>query len=140
VTTTAPHLVEPPNGEDLAKFLLARLAEDEAVAHVLVDSGLGAWLAKEEPRGAVTVYNENWRRIGVLDGQEPLPVMRHLLNNAPHYVGVDCRAKRAVVEMWVNARNRGDDEQEETLLPVLIQLAARYHQHEDFRTKAWRLW
>ncbi len=66
-------------------------------------------------------------------------VMRHLQENAPYYVGVDCRAERAVVEMWLAAHARGDVGPEETLLPVLPQLAARYHQHEDFRQRSWRL-
>jgi hypothetical protein len=45
-----------------------------------------------------------------------------------------------VVEMWLAAHDRGVAAQEETLLPVLLQLAARYHQHEDFRQRSWRLW
>jgi hypothetical protein len=141
VTTTAPHLVEPPNGEELAKFLLARLAEDEVAARTAQgDAKSGGWIGKEETSGTITIYSGRSRRIGVLDGLDPKAIVMHLLENAPYYVGVDCRAKRAVVEMWLAARDRGDVGQRETLLPVLLQLAARYHQHEDFQQRSWRLW
>jgi hypothetical protein len=140
VTMTAPHLVEPPNGEELATFLLARLGEDEAIAQAAQRDAETVWIGKEDTTGTITICTGRSRRIGVLDGSDPKVVMRHLLENAPYYVGVDCRAKRAVVEMWLAAHDRGDAAQEETLLPVLLQLAARYHQHEDFRQRSWRLW
>ena len=140
MTTTAPHLVEPPNGEELAKFLLARLAEDQAAATAARGMAEAAgWIGDEEtPGGAITLYTGRSRRIGVLDGSDARAILWHLLRNTPHFVGVDCRAKRAVVEMWLAARERGDVSQEETLLPVLLQLAARYHQHEDFQQGSWR--
>lgn len=49
---------------------------------------------------------------------------------------MSCEA--AVVELWLAAHDRGDVGQEETLLPVLLPLAARYHPHEDFRQRSWR--
>jgi hypothetical protein len=134
-------LVDPPSGDELAKFLLARLDEDEAAAQrAQGDAESGAWIGIEETPGTITLYSWRRRRIGVLDGPDPKAVIGHLLHHAPYFVGVDCRARRAVVEMWLAARARGDVGLEETLVPVLLQLAARYHQHEDFQTRAWRLW
>jgi hypothetical protein len=140
VPPAAPPPIEPPNAEELATFLLARLAEDEAEAQAAQGNARSAaWIGKEETPGTITMYTEGWRRIGVLEGSDSKAVMRHLLGNAPYYVGVDCRARRAVVEMWLAARARGDAAHQETLFPVLLQLAARYHQHEDFHQQAWRL-
>jgi hypothetical protein len=141
VETIAPHLVKPPNGDELAQFLLARLGEDEAAAQAaLRTTASGVWVGKELVPGTITIYDRRGRRIGVLNGSHPEPVISHLLEkNAPYYVSVDTGAKRAVVEMWLAARDQDDVVQEETLLPVLLQLAARYHQHADFQHRSWRV-
>ena len=159
VTTTAPHKVQPPDGEELAQFLLDRLTEHETYAQRAADAaGAGGWLGHADSPDTITLYANattappfddgddsaggdtaatgRWplgRRLAHLDGADPRAITRHVIENAPYFVGVDCRATRAIVHLWLTARDRGDTDQTDTLLPVLLQLAARYHQHEDFR-------
>lgn len=125
--------------DDLAEFLLARIAEDEKMAHALK----GARFSAYHERG-----DEGWSRIEAENGDSVALVAdesfaRHCARWDPARVLVECEAKRQVVKQYQRfvASDVGMlvkvaicDQLEE----VLCLLAHPYADHPGFRPE-WRL-
>jgi len=122
----------------ITEFLLARIAEDEAVAKRVGnakmyrdDLGRG-WI--EGPLG----------HVAITDGRRDIPVaeaalLDHLGHNMPGRVLAECEAKRRIVELsW---HHLGEDDygwgMEEAKRQVLVLLALPYADHPDYREE-WR--
>lgn len=133
---------------NIKKFLLARIAEDEAAARA---ASPGPWVyTTVESVGGGTLYDQT-RVIGSLDYEQPDEhdgrIVRHLLkreadaNGAhiarhdPARVLAECEAKRRIIEQvrdveWTSSYAVRDF--------VLEHLALPYADHPDF-DPAWRL-
>jgi hypothetical protein len=82
----------------LVEFLLARIAEDEAVARAAVTDGEAGWEASEEEFGTFHVGHRSekvWRWPYL--GEEKA---RHIARHDPARVLAECDAKRKVVEAY----------------------------------------
>src|SRR4051812_11315532 len=103
MTTTAPHPVEPPDGAELAQFLLTRLSEDQEAAETACKAqefaGSGMWMGTDGPQGTIilqTMRGMGGSHIGVLDGLHPERAIGYLVENSPYFGLVDARAKQAI--------------------------------------------
>lgn len=116
---------------DLSAFLLARAAEDEAVALALVD---------ELPGGAGLDWRAQDRRLyigGSLSLFDSKPVMiAHIARHEPARVLAHCAAIRAVVEV---VRRQVEEDDPYIPLPgeVLRALATIWRDHPDYRPEEW---
>lgn len=107
--------------QTLAEFILARVGEDEAVASGVVgDRVFGA----DEPIGT---------------GDDPWPSERAFAERlTPARVLAQCKAYRAIVEMFPDAGHNGDG-WNEAGIDVLLNLAAIWSDHADYRAGEWAL-
>ncbi len=147
---------------DLTEFLLARVAEDEAVAlDAAAITGLG-WRQSTsdvdgEPRGGVEVALDEWGMTDTVVYDECRPSVEeaaHIAHWDPARVLAECEAKRKVVELHTegvdydqegNRFSTGCNEcGGDTYMtvvpwpcPTLRYLAQPYADHPDFREE-WR--
>ena len=114
---------------DLATFLLARIAEDEAVARAASEFGNSSWQPGEAHR---------WK----LNDQDDLPMTEaesaHIARHDPARVLAECAAKRALVER--DARQvsyvfagPGEPPTREEGTDTLRLLALPYADHPDYQ-------
>lgn len=150
----------------LAEFLLARISEDEAVAHFAAGAPRprGGWgFAGEmvgdrwETRGGGMLYvvgEENGADAGLWDDEgcdymAPAPAVgAHIARHDPTRVLAECGAKRRIVAVHRYSQDGGhccaepDDPFGEKMYwhdpcPTLAALATIYADHEDYREE-WR--
>jgi hypothetical protein len=115
--------------ETLAAFLLARIAEDEAVARAARDDSAREAVSLRPIEGGQTAA--------------ALSVMEHLTRFNPARVLAECEAKRRIVELcapgdwsaphWRSYGEPGEDDRGD----VLALIALPYVDHPDYR-EAWR--
>ena len=133
---------------DLTDFLLARIAEDEAVAR---EASPGGWSYGTVDSVAGGSLYDKTRMIGDLHYEQPTDhdgsIVRHLLSpeadangahiarHNPARVLAECAAKRAIVERWLHLIEHGDAGSFEW---VAKALAWAYRDHTDF-DPAWRV-
>lgn len=117
---------------DLASFLLARIAEDEAVARAATPSpwvpDSQGWKDSDDDWIIVAPYHD----LDVSDEDA-----KHVTRWHPARVLAECEAKRRIVEQYVDAVNRGKWATCSALEKVLPVLALPYADHPDY-DEAWR--
>lgn len=128
--------------DDLAGFMLARIAEDEEVAR----GAAGVpWETMRWPGGsqvlvaASAIRNEKWRlgKLGHVATVEHTHDVDHIARHDPARVLAECDAKRRIVEQYIDAvkgRKWATCTALERVLPVL---ALPYADHPDYREE-WR--
>lgn len=109
----------------LPDFLLARIADDEAVA--LRHKGTAFFTYDRKPHankmgGSIGYWLDDWQ------GQAFIDVTQHIARHDPARVLRECASKRAIVEY---ATNQHVDMVE--CLPILLLLAAPYSDHPDLK-------
>lgn len=129
-----------PEPLSLSAFLLARLAEDEALARDVLTRGFGAeW----------HVVGDVWQHVGddgghnVLSGAES--TLPHIARHDPAHVLATVAAHRRIVELhadfcetcWVHAEGVAEAADAGLPCPTLLALASIYAAHPDFRDE-WR--
>ena len=116
----------------LTEFLLARIAEDEAVARAAVDED-GRWhvdqshpLYEAEVRGDIYIYDE-----GGHTAEQAARIARH----DPARVLAECAAKRAIIEQAASYSPELEhgDNGEWAFDVTLRSLAAVYADHPDYQ-------
>ncbi len=117
---------------DLADFLLARIAEDEAVARTAADTeGASRWATL--PPGETPDIDAN------------MGTLPHITRHDPARVLAECEAKRAIIAayregLWVDPGNRQECAAAVSAEPaasMMRALAAVYADHPDYRDE-WR--
>jgi hypothetical protein len=122
---------------ELADFLLARIAEDEALARTA-----GGAIRPPYPRWTFRTNNEGVRR------SDGVPVTRHtwpqeaahITRHDPTRVLAECEAKRRIAELhFPRSSNPNICNEDEDVLPCQTQrlLALPYVDHPDYR-KEWK--
>jgi hypothetical protein len=140
---------------DIVEFLLARIAEDEAVARA---ASPGPWLYTTVGSvGGGTLYDHS-RTIGSLiyeqpgehDGRIVRPLLeheadvngRHIARHDPARILAECEAKRRIVEAWADPFGQWNAPQADAARAqkdyTLRLLALPYADHSDF-DPAWRI-
>ena len=130
----------------LTNFILARIADDEAVARAAGNVkayrgsfGTGAWV--EFSDGSAHAFTE--AQLGAM----PVPQLRaldHACRHDPARVLAECEAKRAIVEAawadhvriegeWGMCRSREQMEAQGDVPDVVAHLATIYASHPDYR-------
>lgn len=133
---------------ELAKFLLARIAEaeDAATAAVWVSDdpewdGVDTWdvvMVRTAGGLAVAEVVGPFRKGLPMNGSDPVrvpAVAEHIALNDPARVLAECAAKRAIVERYAYLLDHGDSGDYRWVLPMLAQPDAN---HPDFKPE-WRL-
>jgi len=114
---------------ELSQFLLARIAEDEAVARAATQSAKWwDWPGRDGRREAkVRAHEDPYIALNVTNGDAT-----HIARHDPARVLAECDAKRRIVAMM-------DDPHRDTyeVYAVLRALALPYADHDDY-DEAWR--
>lgn len=137
---------------DLPAFLLARLAEDEAVARAIGNEEPLAWSAVRADSLVIDAENPKRWIARAEDRGHGDDLAAHIARHDPARVLADVESKRRVVEDYLDAQHtiggleeEGDYEaalghvdEARVLLAVLHRLAQPYASHESF-DPSWRL-
>ena len=129
----------------LVEFLLARIAEDEAVARSVI-------AARTRPRsGPPKAWWMTGPGLSVQDGgasavaRSSAPVSEHIARHDPARVLAECEAKRKIVELariWIDS-DRTDTyavASRQELAGVLHQMVVPYRDHPDCDPKWLPMW
>lgn len=141
---------------ELVAFLLARIAEDEAVAREAAADRAPTWrqatdpgVVHDDPAGGVVVdMDEAFPEIVVYDeGRPSIAEAAHIALHDPARVLAECEAKRRIVETYhdhlengqssTGFHDCGDDCTGGAMIWTLRLLALPYAAHEGFREE-WR--
>lgn len=126
----------------IVEFLLARIADDKAVARCAVD---GTWMAETGTHVMASIQThdgDEW--IGDIDHD---PTAMHILRHQPARVLAECAAKRAIIELVTGQLSNVEDAAIDggmDLNPphvsrdILRTLAVVYADHPDY-DQAWAL-
>ena len=114
----------------LIEFLLARIAEDEAVAHDAMCDGNGKWAS----------WNRSWDDMGwrdlAADGERltalPTSIDEHVCRHDPARVLAECEVKRRIVERHRPTGGIGCECSEVWPCANLLDLALIYADHPDY--------
>jgi hypothetical protein len=124
---------------DIAEFLLARIAEDEAAAGGAfrdVNDGSAPKFGMEWWAAGDTVIAEQTYVLEQDPGIGDTAVAEHVARWDPARVLIECEAKREVVKEWQEAdrfrREYGNKISHAVLYPVLWALAQPWREHPDF--------
>lgn len=120
----------------LAAFLLARIAEDEAVASSAGSQSEGEWRRGMADEG-IWIASAAWYTIVAPDGEMTPEEAQHIARFDPTRVLAECAAKRRIVANGVRSdRSANDDEwnmgYSDAHYDGLRILAAVYADHPDF--------
>lgn len=119
---------------NITEFLLARIAEDEAVAKAAW--GESPWVARE--RWHTTPFGRNFNTFVVMDGQREVTIVsmggsaRHIAHWHPARALAECAAKRAIVGLHGAAHDYADHYRKPTPLVVCVECGP--HEDVDWRT------
>lgn len=127
----------------ITEFLLARIAEDEAVAREA--DGRAWWIADGDEWGS-NVHDEATGK--VVADQISDRHAAHIVRHDPARVLAECEAKRRVIEYswgdrlsiegeWGSGRSREEMDAKDDVPDVVRALAAIYAEHPDYREE-WR--
>lgn len=114
----------------LTEFILARIADDEAVARAA--DGREWWIADQDDAGA-NIHDAATGKWVALQVRERHAT--HIVRHDPAHVLAECAALRAVVEWavtWPLRPSRPSDED-----AILRPLAAIWSDHPDYRPEEW---
>jgi hypothetical protein len=123
---------------DLPDFLLARIAEDEAVAQAAT---VGPWEVRPY---WFTSNGRSWATVpDIVDEEIDAEDGVHIARWDPARVLAECKAKRRIVTRYVRARalvgkHPHAATADAALLHVLTELALPYADHPDYRPE-WRI-
>lgn len=125
---------------DLAKFLLARIAEDEALANDALHPDAdrpGEWVTEHhnseyhsEPNRARIAEDRSGHYWSVAH-EVFIPVAEHMARHDPARVLAECSAKRLLVE-WIEYAESSVDRGADFKEPLRL-LALPYADHDDYR-------
>lgn len=110
----------------LTDFLLARIAEDEAVARKAINAGDGVWARSDEHEAYLCIVEGADIRIYDEGGHDEHQAA-HIARHDPARVLAECAAKRAIVDEATNQHTGGIE-----FDGVLRALASIYADHPDF--------
>lgn len=133
---------------NLTKFLLARVAEDEAVARAATRGPWAAYVGSVDGYGKQPVVQAGFDSAGSLDDSASPENAAHIARHDPARVLAECEAKRRIVDLRERAaRAAADPPQGAEMLTVsrvaalnevLRILVQPYADHPDL-DPAWRL-
>ncbi|WP_334683959.1 DUF6221 family protein [Arthrobacter sp. CAN_A214] len=117
---------------ELVAFVLARVAEDQDLAHAaLHDPGFGGVLGAYVHGGHADRGQPNYRPRYASDD----PLARHIAQQHPGKVIADCQAKQRLVAHLQSIHRDDEATSEQNDVRILLELLAMsWNQHADYRT------
>lgn len=130
----------------LTDFLLARIAEDEAMARDALHADAvtpGSWMTEHhnseyhaEP-DCCHIAEDRHGHYWTVASEVYIPIAEHIARHDPARVLAECGAKRDIIEMACNIDDSDDEYAVSLRDGVLATLALPYVDHPDY-DEAWR--